>query len=55
MRRKQFTVDEAISKIAADSDSEHDIISEDDGWPSSDIEHICLVVRMSVLATEVDC
>ena len=38
MPRKQFTDDEVISKVAADSDSEDDIISEDDWWPSSDIE-----------------
>ena len=30
---RQFTVDETRSKIAADSDLECDIISEDDGWP----------------------
>ena len=34
---KQFTVDEAISKMAADSISEVDIISEFYGWPSFDI------------------
>ena len=39
MPRKHFTVDDAISKIAANSDSEDDISSEDDGWPSSDIEN----------------
>ena len=39
MPRKQFTVDEEISKITADSFSEDDIISEDDGWSSSDIDN----------------
>jgi hypothetical protein len=38
MANKRFTQTEVLDRIAADSDSEVEIESEDDGWPSSDDE-----------------
>jgi hypothetical protein len=38
MANKLFTQTEVLDRIAADSDSEVEIESEDDGWPSSDDE-----------------
>jgi hypothetical protein len=35
MTNKLFTQTEVLCRIAADSDSEVEIESEDDGWPSS--------------------
>jgi hypothetical protein len=37
MANKRFTQTEVLDRIAADSDSEVEIESEDDGWPSSDM------------------
>jgi hypothetical protein len=36
LANKRFTQTEVLDRIAADSDSEVEIKSEDDGWPSSD-------------------
>jgi hypothetical protein len=38
MANKRFAQTKVLDRIAADSDSEVEIESEDDGWPSSDDE-----------------
>jgi hypothetical protein len=38
MTNKRFTQTEVLDRIAADSDSEVEIESEDNGWPTSDDE-----------------
>ena len=54
MPRKQFTLDETVSKIAADIDLDGGIIIEDKGCPSSYIENSCVNAHVDNVHTAPD-
>jgi hypothetical protein len=51
VKNKRFAQTEVLDRIAADSDSEVEIESEDDGWPSSDNESSDVVSRSRTLTS----